>query len=96
MRSSGAHQPEWGAQVDGHHAVPVFVGRRLERAGRQNPRGIHQHVDPAEHLERGGDDSLRRIDDGDICQAGDGAAARGPNRAGHVVQRCLVAPHEHD
>src|SRR5262245_17780833 len=96
MRRCGAHQPEWRSEVDGHHRVPDLVGRRVERAGRDRSRGIDQHIDAAERIDRGGHDLLRRIAGRHVGRTRDRPATRGPNDAGHLAQSGLVAPNQHD
>jgi hypothetical protein len=35
----------------GHHLIPHFVGRVLQRSGRDNARCVHEHVDAAKRVD---------------------------------------------
>ena len=52
-RASGERRPG----VDVHHRVPLAVGRRLDRAGPDDPRGVDHRRQSAETLDRRADDA---------------------------------------
>ena len=96
VRRGGAHQPERRPHIHRHHRVPDFVGRRLERAAGDDPRGVYQHVDAAERVERRLDDSLGCVGGRDVRATGDRLSPCTAHGTSHFSQDVFLASDQYD
>ena len=96
VRSSGTHQSKRRTQVDGHHLVPVRVGRGLDGPGRDHSGRIHDNVNGAEAVDRGSHDTLRRIVSRHISRARSRATSTIRDALSDLVQNVLTTPDEHN
>ena len=89
------HQPERCAQVQRHHPIPRRIVGRLDRPGRDDPRGVDDDVDAAERVERGSNNAIGRLGRGEIDGARNGPSAGGGHGGRGCAERGGVAGHQH-
>ena len=70
--------------------VEVFGRHREHHAVAQDAGVVHQHVEPAERVERGADDVLRALEVGDAVVVRDGFAAALADDVDDLVGGALV------
>jgi hypothetical protein len=92
----GAQDAEGRGHVNVHDRVPLLVGHLLDDVVPRVARVVHDHVEPAEALDRGAHDALAEVLGGHVAVAGHRAAARLlDERDGLLGGRVVEVVHHH-
>jgi hypothetical protein len=91
VRHGQLHEVEDGAEVDVHHRVPVGERRVLDGAVTEGARGVDEHVEAAECLDRLADGARRVALVRHVGPDGERLAAAAPQLGDRLLQS-LRAP----